>query len=355
MTGVARSICVATALVVFAGRVGTAAAEPPATAAAPPPLEVTADTPCPRADATGRVLGEILGLSAAEHLSEVARLAYADGGLVVTLRDSEGHVLGARTLPLEGSCDELARAAAVVLATWLGDVHPEFVPRLAQRANAAPAAAPPSANGSDAAEGASGTNAPNGPSSGKAGTGVTPPSGSVRSSGSVQLEPEWRLRASAAVGASVLPAPVAFAGTLSGVFVPNHGGVGATLRASAVTSRERDVPGGKVRYFRWPLAAGATLRFAAPSVALELDGGGALAWLHVAGRSFSPDRSADDATIGTFAAARVLGTRGPILPFAELAGLFWLRSARVYADAAQPSVALPRGELTLSAGVAFVP
>lgn len=354
MTGAARSFCVTAALVGLAGGAGTAQAEPPATTAATsPPLEVAADTQCPRGDVLGRELGEILGLSATEHLSEVARLAYADGGLVVTLRDTEGRVLGARTLPLEGDCDELARAAAVVLATWLSDVHPEFVPRLAQRANATPSA-PTVANAAGTTDGATRTSAANGSNAGKAVARVTRPSGSMRSSGSVHLEREWRLRAGAAVGAAVLSAPVAFAGTLSVAFVPNHGGIGATLRASAVTPRERDVPGGKVRYFRWPLAAGATLRFKAPSVALELDGGGALGWLHVAGRSFSPDHSADDATFGTFAAARALGTGGPIQPFAELAALFWLRSARVYADATQPSVALPRGELTLSAGVAFV-
>jgi hypothetical protein len=359
-----RKFCVATALVVSVSRAGSVRAEPASTIPSVLPLDIATDTSCPAPDAVGRALAEILGLSASERLNEVARLAHADAGVVVTLHDRDGRLLGERTLPLEATCDELARAAAVVLATCLSDAHPEFVPRMTQRASPAANGANSEPNGVDS-EPDDVDSEPDGvdsepddvnsePNGAKPVAGA-PPSGEIHSRGSMRFEREWRLRVAAAVGASVLPAPAAFAGTLSAVFVPDHGGVGATLRASALSSRERDVPGGKVRYLRWPLEAGATLRFATASVAFELDGGGALGWLHVAGRSFSPNRSADDVTFGPFAAARVLAARGRVQPFAELAGLFWLRSARVYADATQPSVALSRGEMTLSLGAAFVP
>jgi hypothetical protein len=126
---------VATALVVCASHAGSARAEPPPVPSTAP-LDIASDTACPAPDAIGRGLAEILGLSATEHLKEAARLAHGDAGLVVTLRDPDGRVLGERALPLEGTCDELARAATVVLATWLSDAHPEFVPRVAQRATA---------------------------------------------------------------------------------------------------------------------------------------------------------------------------------------------------------------------------
>ncbi|HTQ02731.1 MAG TPA: hypothetical protein VMI54_02700 [Polyangiaceae bacterium] len=340
-----RRFRLAAALVACTSTAGAVGAEPPPLPPAAP-LDLAADAPCPDAGAVGDALREILGLGATERLREVARLAHTDTTLVVSLRDADGRALGERALPLEGSCDELARAAAVVLATWLSDVHPEFVPHLAQRANAATATNAPSAPSADPAH------APNAPHGART---EPAPSGLVLSRGALRPENDWRLRGAAAVGVSVLPVPVAFAGTLAVAFEPERGGIGATLRAGAESSRESAVPGGKVRYFRWPLEAGALVRLPARSVAFELDAGAALGWLHVAGRTFSPNRSANDVTFGGFAGARVLAARGRVQPFVELGGTFWIPSSRVYAEATQPSVVLPHAEMTLSLGATVVP
>ncbi|MDF3069531.1 MAG: hypothetical protein K0R38_5132 [Polyangiaceae bacterium] len=53
-----------------------------------------------------------------------------EAGLFVELRSADATSIGERLLPVEGSCDELAQAAAVVLSAWLSDVHPDFAPEL---------------------------------------------------------------------------------------------------------------------------------------------------------------------------------------------------------------------------------
>jgi hypothetical protein len=313
---------------------------PPATGVAKSPalLELTSNSECPSSNAVSDVLGQILGIPAGEHVAERAQLDRGPAELVVTLRSADAHVLGERALPLEGDCNELARAAAVVLAAWLTDAHPEFVPKIA------PAA--------DVSEGA-----PSGaaPVAAAPHTAVVPPSGAVRSNGDMRLASTWRARVSATLGAAVLPTPPAIAGSVAFSIVPDTGGIGATLRVGAVTPRRIDAQGGEARYFRWPFGAGAVLRVAGRHLATELELGGTLGWLHVEGRSFSPNQSANDVTFGPFAALRLGPAHGRVRPFVEVWSVVWARSARVYADAAQPSHLLPSFDLALSVGAAFLP
>jgi hypothetical protein len=52
--------------------------------------------------------------------------------LRIQVQDAQGGVLAQRALPLRGhSCPELARAAAVVIAAWMIDLHPELAPPVA--------------------------------------------------------------------------------------------------------------------------------------------------------------------------------------------------------------------------------
>ena len=68
----------------------------------------------------------ILHLKAEQELSESFLVERHEAGLNVELRGADASTIGQRTLPTEGSCDELAQAAAVVLSAWLTDVHPDF-------------------------------------------------------------------------------------------------------------------------------------------------------------------------------------------------------------------------------------
>ena len=302
-------------------------------------LEIGSDSSCPAPELVDAKLRDILGLARSERVAEVARLTHADGALRVNLESSDGRRLGERSLPLEGSCDELARAAAVVLAAWLSDVHPEFVP--AEHAGAER----PTVDRDDAPVGAAGQPVTPTPA---------PPVGTVRAHG--ELVPRTRLRArvGAALGAGVLPTPMAVSGSVFSAWVPESSGVGVTLRAGVATARSLDVDTGEVRYLRWPLGAGAVLRFAGKSVSAELEAGAVVGWLHVEGRSFSSNHDASDVTFGPFGTARAIATEGRVRPFLEVLGIGWLRGARVYGDPSQPSVALPSSDITVFLGAALL-
>jgi hypothetical protein len=152
-----------------------------------------------------------------------------------------------------------------------------------------------------------------------------------------------------------LPTAPALSGVASLALVPESSGLGGVLRAGVVASRSVDLAGGGARYSRWPLAVGGLLRFAGSSVSGELELGAALGWLSVEGRSFSPNRRANDVTYGPAAALRLIGSRGIAQPFVEVASAYWPRVARIYGDPARPSTRLPSLDLAVLLGVAVLP
>jgi hypothetical protein len=304
--------------------------------AAPPLLAIVSDASCPAPAAVGTLLREILGLSSTEHVDEVAHLVHEDGLLRVSLRAADSRVLGERRLPGDGSCEELARAAAVVLASWLTDAHPELVPALPMpplaerapsvaRAEPAVSAAPPA------------------------------PSGAVSSRGELVPRGGFRTRAALVLGLGFAPTPLALVGGAGVALVPPGSGLGAALHAGFSTWRSVDVDGGRAVYRRWPLGAGAVLRFAGASLSGEVEGGAAIGWLTLEGRSFGVSHDASDATFGPFLTARAIGSGRLVAPLVELSGLYWARATRVYGDPARPSRALPSLELSLSLGLAVMP
>jgi hypothetical protein len=305
------------------------------TPSGPPLLDIVSDSTCPAPSAVGALLREILGLSSGEHVDEVAHVIHEEGLLLVSLRAKDSRVLGERRLPSDGSCEDLARAAAVVLASWLTDVHPEFVPLVP---------APPPLDVPPSVTPPASTAAPR-PS----------PIGRVSSTGRVVPRGALSLRLGASLGLGFVPTPLALVGSASVAVVPDGSGIGVTLRGGLSTVRSLEVDGGRALYRRWPLQGGAVLRFAGTRVSGELEGGAALGWLAVAGRSFGTNHDASDATFGPFVTARAIGSGRTIQPFAELSGMYWARVTRVYGDPARPSVTLPPVELSLSVGLAVTP
>ena len=70
-------------------------------------------------------LGPLLGDAVAAR--DVATIARApDGSLSLSLADSSGQPIGARTLPPARTCSEQAKAVAVTLAVWEAQLHPEI-------------------------------------------------------------------------------------------------------------------------------------------------------------------------------------------------------------------------------------
>ena len=71
---------------------------------------------CPASVDVQTRVRSILHLAPEQTLSESFLVERHESGLYVELRGNDAAVIGQRTLPLAGSCDELAQAAAVVLA-----------------------------------------------------------------------------------------------------------------------------------------------------------------------------------------------------------------------------------------------
>ena len=96
-------------------------------AVATSPVEVV-DDGCPSGEEVELALASMLTTSGATPANrDVAKLERSAGKLHVELVDPEGVVIAERTLDGGASCAELARMAAIVIASWESDVHPEFV------------------------------------------------------------------------------------------------------------------------------------------------------------------------------------------------------------------------------------
>lgn len=102
-----------------------------------PAVSVKGNTRCPSAADVGTRVAAMLPLVATARAPDVAELDEIDRGgpnLRLTLRRPDGALIGQRLLAREYSCAELAAAAAVIIATWESDVHPEFKPHLGSEA-----------------------------------------------------------------------------------------------------------------------------------------------------------------------------------------------------------------------------
>jgi hypothetical protein len=100
-------------------------------------LQIQAVGDCPGAIEIERELGRLLGDEAVAH--DVATIAQAgDGSVSLTLTDTSGQPIGARTLPRARTCGEQAKAVAVTVAVWEAQLHPEITLGLDRLASAPP-------------------------------------------------------------------------------------------------------------------------------------------------------------------------------------------------------------------------
>ena len=90
------------------------------------PVQVVGDA-CPSGAQVELALASMLTPSGAPvSRRDVAKLERHSDKLSIQLRDSDGVVIAERTLDAGGSCADLGRMAAIVIASWESDVHPEF-------------------------------------------------------------------------------------------------------------------------------------------------------------------------------------------------------------------------------------
>jgi hypothetical protein len=142
--------------------------------------------------------------------------------------------------------------------------------------------------------------------------------------------------------------------SLTGTWAPSGFGWGAAVTVALTGVREQPLDPGAVRWWRWPLLVGPSLRLTPSGASVELSTGAALAWLHLRGRGFDPDLGADDVSFGSFAAVRLATSSGRWRPFVAATGLFWLRSATAHTNAQVGNeTRLPSLDVLLTAGAAL--
>jgi hypothetical protein len=256
---------------------------------------------CPAAaDVQGRVRS-ILHLAPEQELSESFLVERHEAGLHIVLKSADSSVIGERTLPLEGSCDELAQAAAVVLSAWLTHVHPDFAGALPE-----PEPEPPPK-----------PEAPAPPPPPLTEPQTPPKRPAVEPGDPVRPAPpnpgrfDWGLGAGGDFSGGVL-APAALASVGYG---PESFGFGLTAQIALTTIRKEPLGQGQVLWRRWPLGVGVALRASSPGLRWDFSAGPLAAWLNLVGEYFVRDYTQDAVAWGGFLTVRA-ASRGRFAPFA---------------------------------------
>lgn len=227
---------------------------------------------------------------------DVARLERRPGGLRVELADPGGVVIAERVLDGGASCAELARMAAIVIASWESDVHPEFARQPAEIANVAPPlppSAPPTVHAAyDLAAG-------------------------------VTLGQVDTLAAGASIGAAWFPRGAGF-----GLWMLGAGDLARTMTVGTHTARWR----------RWTASLELARRWARDGLTLDAHGGFTLGWLSTDGVDYAQNRTDSVVEPGATAGIRTawwISRRAAV--WADVRGFYFPRRDSVYGtDAGAP-------------------
>ena len=288
----------------------------------------------------------ILHLAVEQQLSESFLVERHEAGLYVELRGADSTLIGQRTLPAEGSCDELAQAAAVVLSAWLSDAHPDFAGALppAPEPASEPEPAPAREPAPEPKPVVEPTPTP---------TPAAPPAPVPHAARS------RRFRLGVGVGAelsgeSFVPSVLGSLG-----FVPVAGGWGVSSFFGASSSRLLPLgPGpGQVAWRRWPLGIGPSFRAVTPSVGFELSAGPTLAWLHLDGSNFERNSTQDGVEWGGFLQLRAESTGSRWGVFAAASAQYYPLDSGAYVSTPErPWLApVPRFSAGLAVGAWLMP
>jgi hypothetical protein len=297
-------------------------------------VQVEGNTSCPAPELVALRLGGLLAPDAVTDHPDRARLQTEGDELVVVLERADGELLGTRRLPLQSGCDDLAAAAAVSLATWESDVHPEFAPGLAARAVM--------------------------PALGK---GALPPPA---------LAPvPWVVDAGASLGLGGSidgdgygggPA-VAGSGTIGAWVTPPAARTSLRVELEGQSQRQVSLQDGHASWRRWTVGLGLERSFFAVTSGappFETAGGGRLRWfalarvaaLSVHGQGFAVNRSDNSFDAGvTLGVRTVAWRRGRWSSWLDLSGSAWpLRRDVAVGGASGTSAPLPAFEAFLRVG-----
>jgi hypothetical protein len=295
--------------------------------------------PCPAPNDIEARVRTILHLGPAQQLSEGFAVERRPGGLHVVLRSADSTLIGERTLPVDGSCDELAQAAAVVISAWLTDVHPDFASELPPPPAAEPQPAPepkPEPKPTPVPAAAA-------------------PKPRLEPAPPRRLRSAWRWEAALGAGVDLGPGFVAPSLALGFGLEPRAGGFGGRLQALVALPHEEPLGSGQVRWLRWPVGLGPSFGLLASRLRWSFSVGPALGWLHFQGKAFDQKHKRSGVTLGGFASVRVAGAGGPWTPFLVASAQIWPAKSVAYVSGIRPELALPPVDFLLAFGVALAP
>lgn len=264
--------------------------------AAPAPIEIVSDSVCPTAELVRAAL-ETLG-GASPQRGAVVTVRDAAAGVSLTFQWQGAGTADVRTVAAPAECQQRARAAAVVIASWLGALP------------ATPLAPPaPTAE----------AGAPN--------TVVAP-----APSPSTAPDHRWWLGAGLGAGLGGGVAPGArfevSRGRASG------GGAGVLAAVQATLPRSLSVGGGTSSWIRPALGLAAFFAWPVGATAITADLGPVAAATLAWGSGYPSNRSDQGASLGVCAGLRLQLGSGSSRPWLELRAIRWLTAHRLRFDSA---------------------
>jgi hypothetical protein len=259
------------------------------------PVQVVHDR-CPSGPEVELALASLLtSPSATAAARDVATLERRSEALHVELVDTDGVVIAERSLDGGASCAELARMAAIVIASWESDVHPEFARQPGEivarpERPAPPAPAPPAV--------------------------VPAPPLSYDVAAGVALGEADTLAAGASIGAAWFPR-----------------GIGFGLWTLAAVDRDRTIAVGthEARWRRWTAGLELARRWARAGLALDAHAGATLGWIATEGVDYTQNRSASAVSLGGTAGIRAAWWLSRHAAFwIDLRGFYFPRQDAIY-------------------------
>ena len=324
-------------------------------------LRVQGDLGCPAPNDVSANVQAIVDLSEASAAQVVATLRREGPWLELELSDAQGAALGKRSIEAGEDCAALARTAAVVLAAWLSEEHPEFLVALPS-----PAPAAPSTPGSP-----SSPSSPSSPTqatrdaSKPAAPPTTPPRSDLvvskpraTTASPAPSNDRHRLALAAAIGGSTSGSQFATLAWLGVSLDPGERGLGVQLSAAWIGAHSEPLQPHEVRWTRWPLMAGPYLRFISQPGTFDLELGPALGWLRLEGQDFSPNAAHGHATFGGYASLRFMPKAGSWHPFVMATPVLWFGRTTAFATSGgvpSSETTLPSVDLLFSVGARFLP
>jgi hypothetical protein len=250
---------------------------------------------------------------------DVAKLERRRDKLHVELVDPEGVVIAERTLDGTGSCTQLARMAAIVIASWESDVHPEFARQPTETA---------------AVERAAARALPSAPPS--------PSPAAYDLAAGVMLGEADTLAAGASIGGSWFPRGV---------------GVGLWVLGGGDLARTIDVGTHEARWRRWTVSIELARRWAREAFVIDAHAGPTLGWIATEGVDYDQNRSDTVVSVGGVAGIRMAWWVSRRAAFwTDLRGFYFPRRDTFYGSsggAAVDDAAVPSGGAIVGLGVAL--